>query len=75
MEKEILDYEKEIKMLNVLQKQYAYDLIDFDKMRKIADYRSTLFGKIVYYTGKILAVIWIVKFIQVSVVFIIKLFR
>lgn len=36
-------------------------------MRKIADHRSTLFGKLVYYSGKILAIIWIIKFMQVKI--------
>ena len=34
MESEVQNYEKEIKMLNILQKQYTFEMIEFAKQNQ-----------------------------------------
>lgn len=62
MENEVETYEKEIKMLNTLQKQYTFELIDYLKLRQSVEYRKTFMGKLGYRLGKVVAVFWIIRF-------------
>lgn len=54
---------KELKMLTILQKEYSIDIIDFTKWQEIVKFRATLLGKLSYYFGKIVALIFTARLI------------
>lgn len=53
-------------MLNILQKQYTLDLMDYVQCQDQIKYRSTLCGSLMYYFGKFLAICWIIRFLTVK---------
>jgi predicted metalloendopeptidase len=59
---EIAEFDKEINMLNELQKQYSQELNNFAKWKQELDFRKTLLGKIGNAVGKITAVVFMIKF-------------
>ncbi|CDW72071.1 UNKNOWN [Stylonychia lemnae] len=64
LKSEIANYEKEIKMLNTLQKQYTQDVIEYMKWSQQINYRQTYRGKFFYLIGRATALFWIFKFYQ-----------
>jgi hypothetical protein len=50
---------KELKMLTILQKEYSLDINDFAKWQEMLLFRNTIFGKVQYYIGKCVALIFI----------------
>lgn len=62
LEKELDEFKKEVKLLCSLQKQYTFDLKDYQKWKIDIRNRQTCCGKFTYYIlGKIVATVWIVK--------------
>jgi len=59
---EIAEFDKEINMLNELQKQYSQELNNFAKWKQELDFRKTLLGKIGNAIGKITALVFMIKF-------------
>jgi hypothetical protein len=45
-------------MLTILQKEYSIDILDFTKWQEMVKFRATLIGKLSYYFGKIVAIIF-----------------
>ena len=52
---------KELKMLNVLQKEYALDVIEFARWKDEVFHRRTLLGILQFYIGRIVAITFIFK--------------
>lgn len=48
-------------MLNVLQKEYTLDVVEFARWQEEVFHRRTLFGKLSFYIGRIVALTFIVK--------------
>lgn len=53
--------EKEVKMLQILHQEYTLNIADFSKWQEKLKYRNTFKGKIAYYFGKLVAIIFISK--------------
>jgi hypothetical protein len=49
---------KELKMLTILQKEYSIDILDFTKWQEMVNFRATLIGKMSYYFGKVVAIVF-----------------
>ena len=49
-------------MRTVLQKEYTLDLIEFAKWQEMISHRKTFCGKLQYYSGKVVAVFYIIQF-------------
>jgi hypothetical protein len=62
MEEELAEYDKEINVLNDLQKQYTHELNEFAVCRQELESRKTKCGKLGQIVGKITAVLFINKF-------------
>ena len=50
----------ELKMLQVLQKEYTFDLIEFAKWQDLVAHRKTFCGKLQYLSGKVIAIFYII---------------
>ena len=45
-------------MLTILQKEYSVDILDFTNWREMVRFRATLLGKMSYYFGKLVAIVF-----------------
>jgi hypothetical protein len=45
-------------MLTILQKEYSIDILDFTNWREMVRFRATLLGKMSYYFGKLVAIVF-----------------
>lgn len=52
---------RELKMLHVLQKEYTLDVVEFARWQEEVFHRRTLFGKLSFYVGRVVALTFIVK--------------
>ena len=48
-------------MLNVLQKEYTVDVVEFARWQDEVFHRRTLYGKLKFYIGRFVALTFIVK--------------
>lgn len=51
-------------MLETLQKQYTYEIIDYARWQSKIKARKTFFGQVKYYIGKSVCIFWIQKIVM-----------